>query len=161
MKKLLETHQFEVPERLVRFEVEQMIKQTEEQLEKSGMDLESAGLNREELAKNNEPIAIQRVTGDFVLKKIAEVEEIKVQDEDLDRAFKRIGDQYSMPVDRVKEFFKSRDDLLPLMNEVLNEKILNFLKEEAVFQKPQKKEENDPVAEEQQEAKTSSEEKDE
>ena len=160
MKKLLETHEFEVPERLVRFEVEQMIKQTEEQLEKSGMDLESAGLNREELAKNNEPIAIQRVTGDFILKKIAEVEEIKVQDEDLDRAFKRIGDQYSMPVDRVKEFFKSRDDLLPLMNEVLNEKILNFLKEEAQLQKPSKKDDKETAAEEPQEPEASSEEKD-
>lgn len=160
MKKLLETHEFEVPERLVRFEVEQMIKQTEEQLEKSGMDLESAGLNREELAKNNEPIAIQRVTGDFILKKIAEVEEIKVQDEDLDRAFKRIGDQYSMPVDRVKEFFKSRDDLLPLMNEVLNEKILNFLKEEAQLQKPSKKDGKETAAEEPQEPEASSEEKD-
>ncbi|MBT8330369.1 MAG: trigger factor [Desulfofustis sp.] len=161
MKKLLENHQFEVPERLVRFEVEQMIKQTEEQLEKSGMDLESAGLNREELAKNNEPIAIQRVTGDFILKKIAEVEDIKVQDEDLDRAFKRIGDQYSMPVDRVKEFFKSRDDLLPLMNEVLNEKILNFLKEEAQFQKPKKKQDKEPAVEEPQEAEVSSGEKEE
>ena len=161
MKKLLETHQFEVPERLVRFEVEQMIKQTEEQLEKSGMDLESAGLNREELAKNNEPIAIQRVTGDFLLKKIAEVEDIKVQDEDLDRAFKRIGDQYSMPVDRVKEFFKSRDDLLPLMNEVLNEKILNFLKEEAQFQKPSKKDDKEVAADQPQEVEVSSEEKDE
>jgi trigger factor len=160
MKKLLETHEFEVPERLVRFEVEQMIKQTEEQLEKSGMDLESAGLNREELAKNNEPIAIQRVTGDFILKKIAEVEEIKVQDEDLDRAFKRIGDQYSMPVDRVKEFFKSRDDLLPLMNEVLNEKILNFLKEEAQLQKPSKKDDKETAAEEPHEPEASSEEKD-
>ena len=135
MKKLLESHQFDVPERLVRFEVEQMIKQTEEQLEKSGMNLEAAGMSRDELAKNNEPVAIQRVTGDFILKKIAEVEEIKVNDEDLERTFKRIGDQYSMPVDKVKEFFQSRDDLLPLMNEVLNEKILNFLKQEAVFVK--------------------------
>ncbi len=135
MKKLLDSHQFEVPERLVRFEVEQMIKQTEEQLEKSGMNLEAAGMNREELAKSNEPIAIQRVTGDFILKKIAEVEEIKVNDEDLERTFKRIGDQYSMPAGKVKEFFKSRDDLLPLMNEVLNEKILNFLKQEAIFVK--------------------------
>jgi trigger factor len=160
MKKLLEAHQFEVPERLVRFEVEQMIKQTEEQLEKSGMNLEAAGMNREELAKNNEPVAIQRVTGDFILKKIAETEDIKVQEEDLDRAFKRIGDQYSMPVDRVKEFFKSRDDLLPLMNEVLNEKILNFLKEEAHFQKPAKKGNENPAVEEQQEAEMSSEEKD-
>jgi trigger factor len=131
MSKLLENHEFEVPERLVRFEVEQMIKQTEEQLEKSGMNLEAAGLNREELANNNRAVAVQRVTGDFILKKIAEVEEIKVNDEDLERTFKRIGDQYSMPVAKVKEFFQSRDDLLPLMNEVLNEKILNFLKEEA------------------------------
>ena len=149
MKKLLDKHQFDVPERLVRFEVAQMIKQTEEQLEKSGMSLEAAGLNRDEMAKNNEPIAIQRVTGDFILKKIAEVEEIKVNDEDLERTFKRIGDQYSMPVDRVKEFFKTRDDLLPLMNEVLNEKILNFLKGKAKLVKPEKKEkaEKEPVTE--------------
>jgi trigger factor len=99
------------------------------------MNLEAAGMSREDLAKNNEPVAIQRVTGDFILKKIAEVEEIKVNDEDLERTFKRIGDQYSMPVNKVKEFFQNRDDLLPLMNEVLNEKILNFLKEQAVFVK--------------------------
>ncbi|MEJ2137103.1 MAG: trigger factor [Desulfofustis sp.] len=161
MKKLLDKHQFDVPERLVRFEVEQMIKQTEEQLEKSGMNLEAAGLNREELAKNNEPIAIQRVTGDFILKKIAEVEEIKVKDEDLDRAFKRIGDQYSMPVDRVKEFFKSRDDLLPLMNEVLNEKILNFLKQEATLVQPETTEKEAAPDEAQNEADASPKDKDE
>ena len=161
MKKLLDKHQFDVPERLVRFEVEQMIKQTEEQLEKSGMNLEAAGLNREELAKNNEPIAIQRVTGDFILKKIAEAEEIKVKDEDLDRAFKRIGDQYSMPVDRVKEFFKSRDDLLPLMNEVLNEKILNFLKQEATLVQPETTEKEAAPDEAQDEADASPKDKDE
>ncbi len=161
MKKLLDVHKFDVPERLVRFEVEQMIKQTEEQLEKSGMNLEAAGLNREELAKNNEPIAIQRVTGDFILKKIAEVEEIKVKDEDLDRAFKRIGDQYSMPVDRVKEFFKSRDDLLPLMNEVLNEKILNFLKQEATLVQPETTAKEAAAEDAQDEADASPEDKDE
>lgn len=149
MQKLLEKHSFDVPERLVNFEVEQMIKQTEEQLQKSGMSLEAAGLNREELAKNNQPIAVQRVTGDFVLKKIAEVEEIKVNDEDLEKTFARIGDQYNMPADRVKEFFKSRDDLLPLMNEVLNEKILNFLKENTKFVEPPAKEQtpDEPEAE--------------
>jgi len=146
MKKLLENHEFEVPERLVRFEVEEMIKQTEQQLEKSGMNLEAAGLNREELANNNRSVAVQRVTGDFILKKIAEVEEIKVNDKDLEGTFKRIGDQYSMPVEKVKEFFKSRDDLLPLMNEVLNEKILKFLKEEAKVLEPST--ENKAAAEE-------------
>jgi trigger factor len=61
------------------------------------------------------------------------MEEIKLADEDLDRGFKRIGDQYNMPVAKVKEFFQNRDDLLPLMSELLNEKILAFLKENAVY----------------------------
>lgn len=81
--------------------------------------------------------------GDFILKKIADTEDIKVTDEDMDRAFKRIGDQYSMTVSKVKEFFQSRDDLLPFMNEILNEKILTFLRENATFvdAAPGKKEE--------------------
>jgi trigger factor len=133
MQKLLATHEFEVPKRLVAYEIEQMIKQTEQQFEKSGMSLEAAGLSREVLAEQNADVAGQRVRGDFILKKIAEVEEIKVEDEDMERGFKRIGDMYNMQIPQVKEFFKSRDDLLPFMNELLNEKILSFLKEQAVF----------------------------
>lgn len=133
MLKLLENHEFEVPSRLVRFEVEEMIKQTEKSLEQSGMNLESAGINRDDLAEKNKETAEKRVRGDFVLKKIAEVEGIKVNDEDMDRAFKRIGDQYNMPIAQVKEFFQSRDDLLPFMNEILNEKILTFLRENATM----------------------------
>ena len=137
MQAILKDNEFEVPKRLVDFEIEQMIKQTEEQLEKSGMNLEAAGLSKEMLAQNNEPVASQRVRGDFILKKIAEVEDIKIKDEDMDRGFKRIGDQYNMSVAQVKEFFKSRDDLLPLMNELLNEKVLNYLREQVKFKEPE------------------------
>ncbi|BCL61040.1 trigger factor [Desulfomarina profundi] len=144
MQKLLETHEFEVPKRLVAFEIEQMIKQTEQQLEQSGLSLESAGLSREKLAEQNEEMAVKRVRGDFILKKIAEVEEIKVSDEDLERGFKRIADQYNMPVAKVKEYFQSRDDLLPFMNELLNEKILAFLRDEAVLAEAVEKEEKEP-----------------
>ncbi len=131
MQQLLKNHDFEVPKRLIRFEAEEMVKQTEQQFEKSGLSLEAAGLNRQTLVENNEPVAVDRVRGDFILKKIAEVEEIKLNDEDMDRGFKRIGDQYNMSVAKVKEFFQNRDDLLPLMNELINEKVLRFLREQA------------------------------
>jgi len=146
MQKLLDSHDFEVPKRLVAFEIEQMIKQTEQQFEQSGMSLEAAGLSREKLAEQNEEMAVKRVRGDFILKKIAEAEEIKVADEDLDRGFKRIGDQYNMEVAKVKEYFQNRDDLLPFMNELLNEKILNFLREEAVLVEPQPADKEDEEA---------------
>ena len=136
MQTLLASHEFEVPERLVRFEVEEMIKNTEKSLEQQGMDLEAAGVNRDDLAEQSKETAEKRVRGDFILKKIAEVEEIKVNDEDMERAFKRIGDQYNMTVSKVKEFFGNRDDLLPFMNEILNEKILTFLRENANFVEP-------------------------
>jgi len=150
MMKLLEKHDFEVPKRLVAFEIEQMIKQTEEQLKQAGLSLEAAGMSREKLAEQNAEVATKRVRGDFILKKVGEVEAIKIEDEDLERGFKRIGDQYNMPVAKVKEYFKSRDDLLPFMNELLNEKILRFLKDQAVMveEKPVQAEESEKVAEE-------------
>lgn len=133
MQKLLDAHEFEVPKRLVAFEIEQMIKQTEQQFEQAGMSLEAAGLTKEKLAEQNAEMATKRVRGDFILKKIAELEEIKVEEEDMERGLKRIGDMYNMSVAKVKEFFQNRDDLLPLMNELLNEKILGFLREQSVF----------------------------
>jgi len=78
MQKLLEQNSFSIPERLVRYEIEEMIKQTEGNLQRSGLTLESAGLNREELAEKNREVAEKRVRGDFILKKIAEVEIFKL-----------------------------------------------------------------------------------
>lgn len=148
VQELLKTHEFEVPERLAVYEAEQMIKQTEQQLQQAGMTLEAAGLNRDEMSKNNMPVAIQRVRGDFILKKISEVEELKVNEEDLERGFKRISEQYNMSVAQVKEYFGSRDDLLPFMNELLNEKVLNFLREESVIVEAKPVEEKVEVSEE-------------
>ncbi len=147
VEKLLESHEFDVPKRLVAFEIEQMIKQTEKQFEQMGVSLEAAGLNRESMAEQNAPVATKRVRGDFILKKIAEVEGIKVEDEDMDRGFKRIGDRYNMSVAEVKGFFKNRDDLLPFMNEILNEKILAFLREHALFVEAPAEEKKDDTVE--------------
>ena len=76
-------------------------------------------------------VAEKRVRGDFVLKKIAEKEEIKLDDEDVEKGFARVAEKYNMDVAEVKKYFANRDDLLPFMNELLSEKILNFLKDAA------------------------------
>ncbi|PIE63855.1 MAG: trigger factor [Desulfobacterales bacterium] len=131
MEKLIKLNEFEVPERLVKYEIQEMLKQTEENLKRSGLTLESAGINLEELVDSNREIAVKRVKGDFLLKKVAELEDIKVADEDIQRGYQRIADQYNMTVDEVKGYFKRREEILPFMNELLNEKILDFLRAEA------------------------------
>ena len=51
----------------------------------------------------------------------------------VDLKLNRIAKQYNMTVPEVKGYFKSRDDMLPFINELLNEKILKFLHAEANF----------------------------
>ena len=133
MQKLVEANEFDVPPRLVQYEINEYLKQTEETLRRGGMTLESAGINRAEAEENYRETAEKRVKGDFILKKISEVEEIKVEEEDINNGFDRIAKQYNMTVPEVKGYFKSRDDMLPFINELLNEKILLFLRDEAQY----------------------------
>ena len=130
---LIELTPFEVPKRLVNYEIQEMLKQTEENLKRSGLSFESAGIDLKELAERNREIAEKRVKGDFLLKKIAEVEEIKLADEDIERGYQRIADQYRMSVEEVKSYFQRREELLPFMNELHNEKVLNYLREQTVI----------------------------
>ncbi len=131
MLKLLENHDFAVPERLVAHEISHHIKQLEDTLERQGMSLEAAGISRDKLIEDYKEDAEKRVKGDFILKKIAEVEDIKVEDDDLTKGFERIAEQYAMTVDDVKKYFARREDLLPFMHEILNEKIVEFLRNES------------------------------
>ncbi|OGR01568.1 MAG: trigger factor [Deltaproteobacteria bacterium RIFOXYD12_FULL_55_16] len=133
MKTLVEKHDFEIPPRLVAYEIEAMIKELESNLERQEMTLESAGINKDALIEQYKPAAQARVKGDFLLKKVAEIEGIKLENEDIAQGFKRISEQYNMPVSEVKKYFSSRDDLLPFMAELLNEKILSFLLEAAIM----------------------------
>ncbi|MBU0481628.1 MAG: trigger factor [Proteobacteria bacterium] len=131
MLQLLENHEFDVPARLVAYEVNSLIKEMEDNLTNQGMTLESAGINRDDLVEQYKDTAAKRVKGDFILKKIAEVEKIKLEDGDIEKGFQRIAQRYNMPVEDVKKYFANRDDLLPFMNELLSEKIISFLKENA------------------------------
>ncbi|OGQ87590.1 MAG: trigger factor [Deltaproteobacteria bacterium RIFOXYD12_FULL_56_24] len=127
MKALIDGHDFEIPPRLVAYEIEAMIKELESNLERQGVTMEAAGFNRDALVEQYKLAAQARVKGDFLLKKVAEKEGLKLENEDIDKGFKRISEQYNMPISEVKKYFSSRDDLLPFMAELLNEKILSFL----------------------------------
>ena len=145
MQKLVETNEFEVPSRLVQFEINEYIKQTEETLKRGGLTLESAGVNRAEAEERYRDTAVKRVRGDFILKKIAELEDIKVLDEDINNGFARIAKQYNMTVPEVQGYFKSRDDMLPFIGELLNEKILKFLRGESKFIEVAAEQDNQPA----------------
>jgi trigger factor len=131
MLKLLDSHEFDLPARLVAFEINELVKELEGNLQRQGMTLESAGLKQEDMAVQYKETAERRIKGDFIIKKIAEQEEIKLEEKDINAGYERIGKQYNMTVPDVKSYFQGRDTLMPFMNELLNEKILQFLRDES------------------------------
>ncbi len=135
MAELLARHDFPVPERLVVYEAEMMVKQMEQRLLAQGVSIEAAGLDRDQLAANYREPAEKRVRGDFILKKIAEKENIKLSEEDIEEGFQRVARQYDMTVAEVKQYFRAREDALPFMHELLNEKILDFLREKVTIER--------------------------
>ncbi|MCW5198530.1 trigger factor [Desulfobulbus sp. F4] len=141
MQKLISMNDFPVPERAVAYEVQEMVNQTEERLKRAGLTLETAGIKRDELAKQNREAAVKRVKGDFLLKKVAELEEIKLADEDIERGYQRIAMQYKMTVPDVKQYFQRREEIMPFLAELLNEKILRFLLDAAQITEEQAAEE--------------------
>ncbi|MEW6220485.1 MAG: trigger factor [Thermodesulfobacteriota bacterium] len=130
---LLTENAFTVPERLVRYEVNELIKDFESHLGRQGHTLESAGVEKAKLEEQYRDVAERRVRGDFILKRIAEDESIKLTDADVDKGFGRVAAQTRMPLDEVKRYFADRTHLLPFMHELLNEKILAFLRQHAVI----------------------------
>lgn len=131
MLQLLNNHEFELPARLIAFEIDQLVKEFEENLMRQGMTMESAGMSHEQLAKHYKEAAERRVKGDFILKKIAEVEGLKLTEEDINQGYERISQQYGMAVSEVKGYFKGRNNMLPFMHELLSEKILRFIRDAA------------------------------
>lgn len=129
MLKLLEAHPFEVPARLVAFDIDVKAKDFEENLKRQNLSLEAIGLSREKLAETYREAAERQVRGEFILKKIAEVEDIKLTNNDINHGYSRVAAQYGMKIDEVKEYFKGRNNMMPFMNELLNEKILDFLRQ--------------------------------
>jgi trigger factor len=132
MQKLLELNNaFPLPQRAVAYEVQHLVKQTEENLKKAGQTLESAGINKQKLVEYHSQEAEKRVRGDFILKKIAELEDITLSAETIEQGYNRIAAEYNMSVEEVKTYFQRREELMPFLAELLNEKILDFLRDSA------------------------------
>ncbi len=149
MLKLLDSHDFELPARLVAFEINELVNELEGNLKNQGMSLETAGIKREDLAVQYKESAERRIKGDFIIKKIAEVEGIKLEEDDVNAGYERIAKQYNMTVKDVKSYFGNRDSLMPFMNELLNEKVLQFLRNETkiIFVEPKEDEVSEAEAE--------------
>lgn len=107
IEKVIEGAQMEIPEAMIKTQVNQMVNDFASRMQAQGLTMEQyfqfTGLTSEKLAEDMKPQALKRIQTRLVLEKIAEVENIPVSDEELDEEFKKMAEMYKMEFEKLKE----------------------------------------------------------
>jgi trigger factor len=131
MDQLLSRAEFEVPEAMIQQESQKMMMRIEQDLGRQGLSWEKAGLEPARLMEKFRPGAEKLARKGLILERIAQLESQTVTPEDLEQEFKRIAGQVNQSVNLVKEVYGKNNLLEGLSQQLLEEKTLNFLVEQA------------------------------
>jgi trigger factor len=137
VKRLLETHHFDLPETLVERELEAIIRQHIQQRQRRGG--EAAALETSDLAKlrqDNREEAARRVKVGLILEAIAEKEQLTVTQEDFDNEIRRLSTELKIGQAELVKMIQAggQDSIDELRARILAEKSLDYVYRNAVIQ---------------------------
>ena len=105
--KAIENAQMEIPEAMVKTQINQMIDDFARRIQSQGLTMEQymqfTGSTRETMQEQMRPQAMKRIQSRLVLEKVAEVENIQISDEKLDEELTKMAEMYKMELDKFKE----------------------------------------------------------
>ena len=100
-----------VPEAMVTEELDQMFKEFEQKLEQQGMnfDLYSQilGQSKEDIQSEMKDDAVLRIRTRLTLEKIAETENMKIEEEEIETEYANVAKMYGMEAEQVKEIIST------------------------------------------------------
>jgi trigger factor len=129
--RLVETHEFPVPEAFVERQIELQVQRQLELLAADGVDPRTIRLDWEKLKATQRDRAVHDVKGSLLLDRIADVENLYTTQDEVDREVQRIGRQEREPAAAVRKKLQESGDLGRIANRIRREKTLSFLLEHA------------------------------
>jgi trigger factor len=137
VKRLMDTHHFDLPETLVERELEAIIRQHVQQQQRKGGTQESPG--KEDLAslrQEHRDEAARRVKASLVLEAIAAKEGLTVTQDDFNAEIMRLAAELKMPAADLVKMIKAggQESIDDLRSRILVDKALDFVYRNAVIQ---------------------------
>jgi trigger factor len=130
LDKLDEVYQFDLPERLVQSEFDGVWRQVEQDMERSGKSFEDEETTEDEARAEYRKIAERRVRLGLVLSEVGEKNEVKVTDEEVQRALYEKVRQFPDQEKEVFEFYRSNPTALAsLQAPIYEEKVVDYILE--------------------------------
>jgi len=127
--RLLARHQFEVPPSLVTQEQENMLRDQMDRFRQHGMD--TAGMDPARILEVMKPMAERRVRVRLILSRIADQENLAVEEGEMDAALARIAVNNRRDVVEIKKFYEEHDLIGALRRTLLDDKTMKLLLDKA------------------------------
>lgn len=125
---LIQQSDFELPGGLVEAELAAIVKDSQNVMAYKGMSHQEAGGTEEELSKEYRPLAERKVREYLLLQKVIEQEEIKVTDDQLDKAFEEMARVVNQPKERIKELHEGDREAYELLKQrALEKEVINWI----------------------------------
>ncbi len=128
LDQLLQRHDFEVPESLVEHQIDVRLERGLRALAAQGMraeDMKKMDFNR--LRAGQREAAVREVKASLLLDRIADAENIRVSDEEIDREVQALAEQSKQSADSIRARLTREGALDRIRNRIRNDKALDFL----------------------------------
>lgn len=128
---LLKLHEFEVPESLVSFQIDSMVREARRRLVVHGMREEETKALTAQMRERYRDSAIRSVRSSLILQAIAEKEGLEVTEEILRKSMERIARETGRDLSQVEKIYQRPEAMESLKESVREELALDFLKQGA------------------------------
>ena len=129
--RLIETHEFPIPDAYVERQIEAQIEQQFHGLAERGIDPAKLKIDWAKLKESQRPKALREVKVSLLVDKIAEREAIHTTNDEVDREVQRIAKQEREPVAATRKKLEKDGIISRIAYRIRSEKTLNFLFEHA------------------------------
>ena len=131
VEKLVDMHQFPVPEAFVEGQIQSYAEQYLGTLAARGVDPRQVKIDWEKLKESQRDRAVREVRASMILDRIADREAIAAMNDEVDREVQRIARQDREPVAAVRMKLEKDGTLRRIASRIRTEKTLNFLFDKA------------------------------
>lgn len=119
---LISKTDFEAPDALVDMELQGIIEEAERSFAYQNTSLEQMGISKEDIADKYRDTALKQVKRHLILSKVIDQEELTLSDEEIEKGFKDMSENFGHPLADIKKYYDENKDKLDLFKHTLLEK---------------------------------------
>ncbi|MEZ5306787.1 MAG: trigger factor [Pyrinomonadaceae bacterium] len=132
ISKMVEAHQFEVPEALVKSQASSLLNNFAQELAERGVNLDTVGEDFVMTAYTQmREQATRDIRGALLLERIATIENLEVTETDIEEEISKMAEHYNATVEQIKSFLASRGEVASIENNLRTRKAVEVIFENA------------------------------